>query len=72
MVEMAIYFILSRFYGYIPSTMYFVIGPYDLLTALYLSYVKEIPLVPYASILGLSLSVHSFPFLMFIQVIFCY
>ncbi|KAL3989816.1 UBA/TS-N domain family protein [Acanthocheilonema viteae] len=68
-VEMAIYFILSRFYGYIPSTMYFVIGPYDLLTALYLSYVKEIPLVPYASIFGLSLSVHSFPFIMFIQLL---
>ncbi|EJW77737.1 UBA/TS-N domain-containing protein [Wuchereria bancrofti] len=47
--------------------MYFVIGPYDLLTALYLTYVKEIPLVPYASILGLSLSAHSFPFIIFIQ-----
>lgn len=50
--------------------MYFAIGPYDLLTALYLTYVKEIPLVPYASILGLSLSAHSFPFIMFIQVLF--
>ncbi|VDK81738.1 unnamed protein product [Litomosoides sigmodontis] len=68
-VEVAIYFILSRFYGYLPSTMYFVTGPYDLLTALYLSYVKEIPLVPYASILGLSLSAHSFPFIMFIQLL---
>ncbi|VDO11006.1 unnamed protein product [Brugia timori] len=66
-MEIIIYFILSWFYDYIPSTMYFVIGPYDLLTALYLTYVKEIPLVPYASILGLSLSAHSFPFIMFIQ-----
>ncbi|VDM08124.1 unnamed protein product [Wuchereria bancrofti] len=66
-MEIIIYFVLSRFYDYIPSTMYFVIGPYDLLTALYLTYVKEIPLVPYASILGLSLSAHSFPFIIFIQ-----
>ncbi|EFO26063.2 UBA/TS-N domain-containing protein [Loa loa] len=68
-VEIAIYFVLSRFYGYIPSTMHFIVGPYDLLTALYLTYVKEIPLVPYASILGLSLSAHSFPFIMFIQLL---
>uniref|UniRef100_A0A8R1XT34 UBA domain-containing protein n=1 Tax=Onchocerca volvulus TaxID=6282 RepID=A0A8R1XT34_ONCVO len=68
-VEIAISFILSRFYGYIPSTTYFVIGPYDLLTALYLTYVKEIPLVPYASIFGLSLSAHSFPFIIFIQLL---
>ncbi|CAG9537638.1 unnamed protein product [Cercopithifilaria johnstoni] len=68
-MEIAIYFILSRLYGYIPSTMYFVIGPYDLLTALYLSYLKEIPLVPYASIFGVSLSAHSFPFIMFIQLL---
>ncbi|MCP9257336.1 hypothetical protein DINM_000588 [Dirofilaria immitis] len=51
--EIAIYFILSWFYGYNSSTIYFIIGPFDLITALYLTYIKEIPLVPYGSIFAI-------------------
>ncbi|VDM96857.1 unnamed protein product [Thelazia callipaeda] len=68
-VEIVVFFILSWIIGYLPSAMYFVAGPYALITALYLIYLREIPLLPYASIFGLSISVHSFPFIMFVQLL---
>uniref|UniRef100_A0A183EF76 Rhomboid domain-containing protein n=1 Tax=Gongylonema pulchrum TaxID=637853 RepID=A0A183EF76_9BILA len=66
-IEMCVFFVISRIYSYIPSSVYFAIGPYALLTALYLAFLTEMPLVPHTSLLGLPLSIHILPFIMFIQ-----
>uniref|UniRef100_A0A0M3I032 UBA domain-containing protein n=2 Tax=Ascaris TaxID=6251 RepID=A0A0M3I032_ASCLU len=68
-MEISMFYAISQLFNYDPSTMYFAAGPFALLSALYANFIFEIPVVPYARIFGIPLSIHNLPLLMFVQLI---
>lgn len=70
LIEVCIYLLIAML-GHDHSSIYLARGPYSLFTALYFLYLREIPVVPYASLFGISISAHTLPIIMFIHVSIC-
>uniref|UniRef100_A0A0N5AAH8 UBA domain-containing protein n=1 Tax=Syphacia muris TaxID=451379 RepID=A0A0N5AAH8_9BILA len=66
-LEILTRFSMVYFLGYNSSATYFAPGPFALLTTLYFIFVHEIPVVPFFSIFGIPISVHTVPFIMFVR-----
>ncbi|VDK55658.1 unnamed protein product [Anisakis simplex] len=68
-LEILMFYLIHLLYGYNPSTMYFSLGPLALISALYINFVSEIPVVSYAQLFGIPFSIHNLPFVMYLQLL---